>query len=146
MNFLPENDLWWTSLMNKLELPNHFVLYFTKNTNRIISIRHLLSIVDKYVIPINQWTLLCQSLLEVSMNKLALWINVCADDWTAEMSTIAVNAMFVHVDSLKLTGVKYFQVWLIDGGFNLGGRSHTRASLSLQFRLISGSFVKHSVK
>ena len=36
----------------------------------------------------------CQALLEVSMIKITLWINVCADDWTAETSTIASNARF----------------------------------------------------
>ena len=51
----------------------------------------LLEIVDKYGVPVSQWAWLCQTLLEVSMNKIALWINVCADDWAAEMSTISSN-------------------------------------------------------
>ena len=51
----------------------------------------LLTIVDKYDVPINQWTWMCQALLEVSMNKIALRINVYADDWTAELSAIASN-------------------------------------------------------
>ena len=34
-----------------------------------------------------------QALSEVSMNKIALWINICADDWTAERSIIASNDM-----------------------------------------------------
>ena len=66
-----------------------FVSIFTFHINNIS--KTLLAIVDKYGIPISQWAWLCQALLEVSMNKIALWINVCADDWTAEMSTIASN-------------------------------------------------------
>ena len=55
-------------------------------------------IVDKHGIPISQWALLCQVLLEVSMNKIALWINVCADDWRAKMSTIANNDLVTLCD------------------------------------------------
>ena len=51
----------------------------------------LLAIVDKYDVPNNQWAWLCQVLSEVSMNTIALWLNVCADDWPAEMSTIPSN-------------------------------------------------------
>ena len=43
----------------------------------------LLAIIDEYDVPISQWTWLYQALLEVSMNKITLWINVCADDWIA---------------------------------------------------------------
>ena len=51
----------------------------------------LLAIVDKYGGTISQWTWLYQALLEVSMNRITLWINVRADDWTVEMSVIASN-------------------------------------------------------
>ena len=61
----------------------------------------LLAFVDKYGVSISQFIWLCQALLEVSMNKIALWINVCADDWTAEMSTIANNVMLRILFSLK---------------------------------------------
>ena len=50
-----------------------------------------LAIIDNYGVPISQWTWLYQLLLEVSMNKIALWINVCADDWTVERAIIASN-------------------------------------------------------
>ena len=43
----------------------------------------LLAIFDKYGILISRWTSLYQSWLEVSMKTMALWINVCTDDWTA---------------------------------------------------------------
>ena len=32
------------------------------------------------------------------MNKIALWMNVCADDWTAEISTIANNDLVTLCD------------------------------------------------
>ena len=32
-----------------------------------------------------------QALLEVSMNEIALWRNVTADDWTAKRAIIASN-------------------------------------------------------
>ena len=48
------------------------------------NISPLLAIVDKYGVPIGQWACLYQALSEVSMNKIALWINVCSDDWTAK--------------------------------------------------------------
>ena len=51
----------------------------------------LLAIIDKYTTLIRQCAWLYQVLLEVSMNKKALWINVCADDWTAERAIIASN-------------------------------------------------------
>ena len=49
----------------------------------------LLAIIDKYVVPISQWTWLYQALLEGWMNMIALWINVFADHWTAERAIIA---------------------------------------------------------
>ena len=51
----------------------------------------LLAIIDKYGILISQWAWLYQELLEVSMNKVTFWINVCADDWIAERTIIASN-------------------------------------------------------
>ena len=39
----------------------------------------LLAVINKYGILISQWAWLCQALLEVSMNKIALWIKFCAD-------------------------------------------------------------------
>ena len=41
-----------------------------------------------------------QALLEVSMNKIALLINVCADDWTAEKAIIASNEHLLTWDQL----------------------------------------------
>ena len=43
----------------------------------------LLAIIDKYDILINQWSWLFEALSEASTNKIALWINICEDDWTA---------------------------------------------------------------
>ena len=40
----------------------------------------------EYGIQISQFACLYQALLEESMNKIALRIRVCADDWTAESS------------------------------------------------------------
>ena len=51
----------------------------------------LLAIIDKYGVRISQWAGLYQPLLEVSMNKIALWINICTDDWTAERAIILSN-------------------------------------------------------
>ena len=64
--------------------------------NRIVTLIALLAIIDKYGVLITQWTWLYQALSEVSMNKLALWINVCVDDWTAERATIASNASGIY--------------------------------------------------
>ena len=49
----------------------------------------LLAIIDKYSAPFNQWTWLYQELLEVSVNIIAFWTNVCAHDWTAKRTIIA---------------------------------------------------------
>ena len=51
----------------------------------------LLAFTAKYAVPNNQWTWLCQALLEVSMTTIALWICVCADDWAAELAVKASN-------------------------------------------------------
>ena len=51
----------------------------------------LLAFIDKYGILISQWTWVYHALLEVSINKIVLWIYVCADDWTAERAIIASN-------------------------------------------------------
>ena len=53
----------------------------------------LLAFTAKNAVPNNQWTWLCQALLEVSMTIIVLWICVCADDWAAEL---AVKASNVH--------------------------------------------------
>ena len=49
------------------------------------------NIIEKYGVLISQWAWLYQALLEVSMNKITLWINVCADDWTTKGPVIASN-------------------------------------------------------
>ena len=53
----------------------------------------LLAFIAKYGVPTNQWTWLYEALLGVSMTKIALWIRVCADDWTAESAVKASNAL-----------------------------------------------------
>ena len=54
-------------------------------------LRALLAIIDKYVIQISQWAWLYQALLEVSVNKIALWINVGTDDWSTERAILPSN-------------------------------------------------------
>ena len=54
----------------------------------------LLAFTAKCGVPANQWTWLCQVLLEVSMTTIALWICVCADDWAAELAVNASNAFY----------------------------------------------------
>ena len=77
--------------------PNSFVTkvtdWFSIGSQGYIDVNLLLAIADKYGVPISQWAWLCQALLEVTMNKITLWINVCADNWRAEMSTIASNVV-----------------------------------------------------
>ena len=51
----------------------------------------LLGIIVKYDAPIREWGGLYYALLEVSMNKIALWKNVHVEDWTAELAIIASN-------------------------------------------------------
>ena len=57
------------------------------------SLKPLLAIIDNYGLVISQWTWLYQALLEMSMNKIALWITVHAGDWTAERAIIASNEL-----------------------------------------------------
>ena len=54
--------------------------------------KKLFELTSKYGVPINQWAWLYQALLEVSMNKIALWINACADDWIVERTIIVSNS------------------------------------------------------
>ena len=51
----------------------------------------LTEIINKYGVQVSQRAWLYQSLLEVSMNIIALCINVCEDNWTAERAIIASN-------------------------------------------------------
>ena len=46
--------------------------------------KSVLATIAKYGILIREWRGLCYALLEVSINKIALWNNVRVDDWTAE--------------------------------------------------------------
>ena len=39
------------------------------------------------------------SFVQVSMNKIALWISIRVDDWTAERAIIASNALFHKISS-----------------------------------------------
>ena len=38
------------------------------------------------------------SIVGVFVNKIVLWINICADDWTVESEIIASNVNSVRVD------------------------------------------------
>ena len=51
----------------------------------------LLTIIAKYGVLIREWDGLYYALLEVSMNKIALWKNVLVDDRTAELAITASN-------------------------------------------------------
>ena len=59
----------------------------------LLLLETLLAFTAKYGVPNNQWTWLCQALLEVSMTTIALWICVCADDWAAELAVKASNVI-----------------------------------------------------
>ena len=63
--------------------------------------RPLLAFIDKYGVLTNQWTWLYEALSEVSITKIALWIRVCADDWTAESAIKASNDSCQGSDPLK---------------------------------------------
>ena len=43
-------------------------------------------------------SIVVSSIATMSMNKITLWINVCADDWTVESAIIASNVNSVCVD------------------------------------------------
>ena len=45
------------------------------------------------------------SIVEESMNKIALWISVAVDDWTAERVIIASNGMVTLHENETVTGV-----------------------------------------
>ena len=63
----------------------------------------LLAFIAKYDVPTNQWTWLYEALLEVSMTKIALWIRVYVDDWTAESAVKASKVAPRHL--FELTGL-----------------------------------------
>ena len=74
---------------------NIMILIISRNSYLTQSIfGALLAIIDKYGVQISQWAWLCQALFEVSMNKIALWINVSVDDWSAERAMIGSNVLF----------------------------------------------------
>ena len=62
----------------------------------------LLAVIDKCDIPISQWAWFYQELSEVSMVKIALWINVCADDWLTERAIITSNVAKINATPDKL--------------------------------------------
>ena len=72
------------------------VVLYSTNKPRLRVCVSLLEIIDKYGVLISQWIWLYQALLEVSMNKIALWLNFSADDWTAKRTTIASNMSEYH--------------------------------------------------
>ena len=49
----------------------------------------LLEIIANYGVLTREWSGLYYALLEVSMDKIALWKNVRVDNWTAELAIIA---------------------------------------------------------
>ena len=67
-------------------------MWFVTNSAQI-SCCALFAFIDKYGVPTNQWTSLYEALLEVCMNKIALSIHVCADDWMAESVINASNGL-----------------------------------------------------
>ena len=58
----------------------------------------------------SRWGRLCQTLVEVSMNKIALWRVMCSaeDDWTAEWVIVASNAPKKITWSLELFHSNFF--------------------------------------
>ena len=65
----------------------------------------LLAFINKYGVLTNQWTWWYETLLEVSMTKIALCIRVCADDWAAESAIKASNEPItlrscIHLDPM----------------------------------------------
>ena len=66
----------------------------------------LLTIIDKYDVPISQWTWLHQTLLKVPMNMIALSINVGEDYWTAERATM------LHAVSIE-PGISCDPLWCL---------------------------------
>ena len=63
----------------------------------------LLAIINRYCVPVRQWTWLYQALSVVSMNKIALWINVCAHDWTTKRAIIASDETRVLIPLCRTT-------------------------------------------
>ena len=68
----------------------------------------IISFLDKYGIWTNQWTCLYQALMKVSMNKIALWIRVFADDWASKS---AIKANNVHRISKMPNSYKAYIFW-----------------------------------
>ena len=52
----------------------------------------VLAIIVKYGFPTKEMSSVVSSIFEVSMKKIALWIGVRVDNWTAELVIIASNA------------------------------------------------------
>ena len=86
----PQNgSIWFGMCHTKGTIPCAIKCQSTISTCRYT--KSLLAIIDKYDVAIIQWTWWYKALLEASMIKIALWINNCADDWTAERAIIARN-------------------------------------------------------
>ena len=76
------------------------------NTSSCYSQVALLAIIDKYGVPISQWIWLT----EMSMNKIAQWINICADNWIAKSVTIARNAFKFNSFQFSYSSVRSFEI------------------------------------
>ena len=82
----------WVLYVNLVRIPqNTDCEELFKNSIVNYYLKSLLAFTAKCGVPTNQWTWLCQALLEVSMTTIALWICVCADDWAAESAVKASN-------------------------------------------------------
>ena len=62
----------------------------------------LLAIIAKYGTLINDWDGLYYAVLEVSLQKIALWKNVCVDDWTVPVAIIASNVTILMKSRSKV--------------------------------------------
>ena len=81
----PPLDEWWGWVS---VLGAGVGVYPSENSHKTCT---LLAFIAKYGVPTNQWTWFYEALLEVSMTKIALWIRVYVDDWTAESAVKASN-------------------------------------------------------
>ena len=66
----PHLDGWRPLLLEILDPPLWLKIFWKK-------LHALLAFIAKYGVPTNQWTWLCQALLEVSMTTIALWMCLC---------------------------------------------------------------------
>ena len=112
----------YTGGINEVDcIESLMIAYESKSTYLKWDISYsFLAIIDKHGVLISQWTWLYPALFKVSTNKIALWINVCADDWTAERAIIVSNGFFLNLGFI----VRWTLVLLILSNFSFLSTSH----------------------